>query len=282
MNSSLSTISNKIRRDAIWSIYEARSGHPGGTLSCVDILTVLFHKIMASPLKRSGSYSDDYFILSKGHAVPALYATAVSIGLLKQAELKTLRKINSRLQGHPDVNTLPWLEISTGSLGQGISFATGIAKSQKLLKSETKVFVLLGDGELQEGQVWEAAMFSSHHKLNNLIAIVDYNKLQSDATNTDICNLEPLADKWQAFGWNVLEVDGHDIDKLEEAFLSAKLTSNLKPSVIIAHTVKGKGISFMENQPLWHGSSTLTIEQFTDSMKDLGCDKNIIEEYLNV
>lgn len=282
MSSSLSVISNKIRRDAIWSIYEARSGHPGGVLSCIDILTVLFHRVLPSPVKRNDSYSDDYFILSKGHAVPALYATAVSVGLLEQAELKTLRKINSRLQGHPDVNTLPWVEISTGSLGQGISFATGIAKAQKLLNSQQNVFVMLGDGELQEGQVWEAAMFSSHHKLNNLIAIIDYNKLQSDNTNTNICNLEPLTEKWQAFGWNVLEVDGHDIQALEKTFNLVKDNPNLKPTVIIAHTVKGKGVSFMENEPLWHGSSTLTTEQLTYSLEDLGCDKNKIEEYLNV
>jgi len=281
MNTSLAEIGNEIRRNAIWSIYAAQSGHPGGVLSCIDILTVLFHRVMTPALERCGSYSDDYFVLSKGHAAPALYATAVSTGLLERDELKTLRKINSRLQGHPDVATLPWLEVCTGSLGQGISFGAGLAKAQKLIDGERKTYVLLGDGEMQEGQVWEAAMFSSHHQLNNLIAIADYNKLQSDAENCEICNIEPLADKWTSFGWRVLQVDGHDLKKLEQSLLAAKDNRSSKPVIVIAHTTKGKGVSFMENQPLWHGSVTLSREQFVDSLTALGCDQNAIEGYLN-
>ncbi len=281
MNKSLAKTGNEIRRDAIWSIYTARSGHPGGVLSCIDILTVLFHRIMVPARERRDSYSDDYFVLSKGHAAPALYATAVSTGLLERDELKTLRKIGSRLQGHPDVSTLPWLEVCTGSLGQGISFGAGLAKAQKMAKGERKTYVLLGDGEMQEGQVWEAAMFSSHHRLDNLIAIVDYNKLQSDARNCEICDLEPLADKWRSFGWRVCQVDGHDLNKLEERLLDAKSNRTTKPVVVIAHTTKGKGVDFMENQPLWHGSATLSQEQFVDSLTALGCDQNDVVGYLN-
>jgi transketolase len=281
MNSQLAEISRKIRCDAILSIYAAQSGHPGGVLSCIDLLTVLFHRVMTPAIERLGSYSDDYFILSKGHAVPALYATAVSTGLLRQDELKTLRKIDSRLQGHPDVTTLPWLEVSTGSLGQGISFAAGLAKAQKLTCDERTTYVLLGDGEMQEGQVWEAAMFASHHQLNNLIAIADYNKLQSDAKNSEICTIEPLVDKWVSFGWRVLQSDGHDLENIEEMLLTAKNNRDSKPTIIIAHTTKGKGVSFMENQPLWHGSVALSRQQFVDCLAALGCDQNCIEGYLN-
>ncbi|MBR9726735.1 transketolase [Shewanella intestini] len=282
MSHQLDTLASQIRKDAIWSIYHAKSGHPGGVLSCVDILTVLFHDVLAPVEKRLGSYSDDFFILSKGHAAPALYAVAASKGLCERAQLKGLRKIESSFQGHPDVTHLPWVEVSTGSLGQGISVATGIAKSQKLLNSAQHVFALLGDGEMQEGQVWEAAMFAAHHKLNNLTAIVDYNKLQSDASNDDICALEPLADKWRAFGWQVVEVDGHDIDALQQHLHASKHNKAQSPMVIIAHTIKGKGVDFMEDIPLWHGSVTLTDKQYEDAMLALGCSAQEIKEYENV
>lgn len=282
MSHQLDILTSQIRKDAIWSIYHAKSGHPGGVLSCIDILAVLFHQVLSPAEKRVGSYSDDFFILSKGHAAPALYAVAASIGLCDRSELKQLRKIDSKFQGHPDVSQLPWVEVSTGSLGQGASFAAGIAKSQKITGNSQHIFSLVGDGEMQEGQVWETAMFSAHHKLNNLTVIVDYNKLQSDAPNSDICALEPLADKWRAFGWNVVEVDGHDIASLSESLMNSKQNKTDKPTIVIAHTVKGKGVTYMENIPLWHGSVTLTKKQYEDAMRELGCTAEEIKEYENV
>ena len=273
-------IALKVRKDIIWSIYHARSGHPGGSLSCSDILTVLFHRVMSSNTTNEDRLSDDYFILSKGHAAPALYAAAATKGLVEAAALKALRGIDSPLQGHPDVQHLPWVDVSTGSLGQGFSVAAGIAKGLQLKNSPNRVFSLLGDGELQEGQVWEAAMFAGHHGLSQLTAILDYNKLQSDACNSEICNIEPLADKWQAFGWQVIEVDGHDHQQLMAA-LTADPTST-QPKVVIAHTLKGKGVDFMENMPLWHGSASLSEQQYTDAMTSLGCSLAELEEYHNV
>lgn len=275
----LKIVAQQIRRDAVWSIYHARSGHPGGVLSCIDILTVLFHKVLSPSDLRKDSYSDDYFILSKGHAVPALYAVAASVGLLERTELKSLRKINSRLQGHPDVTTLPWVEVSTGSLGQGVSVAAGIAKAKKCMQTSEHIYALIGDGEMQEGQVWECAMFSAHHELNNFTVVIDYNKLQSDANNSEICGLEPLREKWLSFGWNVVEVDGHNYQALYHALVDSKVKVNNKPTAIIAHTVKGKGVSFMENIPSWHGSVTMTTEQYREAMYALGCDDNLLKEY---
>lgn len=272
-------IAQKMRKNIIWSIYHAKSGHPGGSLSCSDIMTILFHKVMSTP-RTKNRLSEDYFILSKGHAAPTLYAAAATKGLLTTAELKTLRSINSPLQGHPDVKHLPWVDVSTGSLGQGFSVAVGIAKGLQLKNSSNRVFTLLGDGELQEGQVWEAAMFSGHHGLSQLTAIVDYNKLQSDASNSEICKLEPLIDKWQSFGWQVINVDGHDHQQLLAA-LSAD-NASAQPKVVIAHTIKGKGIDFMENMPLWHGSVTLSEQQYIDAMTSLGCSSTELEEYQNV
>ncbi|WP_341582256.1 transketolase [Marinobacter metalliresistant] len=273
-------IANQIRRDSVWSIYRARSGHPGGALSCADLLAVLFHRVMVPPEKRVGSYSDDYFVLSKGHAAPALYAALASRGLLERCELARLRHLGSPLQGHPDVSRLPLVEVSTGSLGQGVSFSAGLAKAMKLTGSERSVFAVVGDGELQEGQVWEMAMFASHHRLGNLTVVVDYNKLQSDSANSEVCNLEPLDERWASFGWQVLEIDGHDLAAIEQAFYDASQTS--VPTVVIAHTVKGKGVGFMEGQPLWHGSVTMTREQFEQSMMALDCSAAQMEEYDNV
>jgi len=272
-------IALQMRRDTISSIYHARSGHPGGSLSCVDILTVLFHKILKPAQKRMDSYSDDYFVLSKGHAVPALYAAFASRNLISRNSLKTLRHIGSALQGHPDVSKLPLVEVSTGSLGQGVSFAAGIAVALKHQKETANVFSLVGDGELQEGQVWEMAMFAAQHQLNNFTVIVDYNKLQSDDFNVNISNLEPLDQKWSAFGWEVHEVDGHNMTDI--ALALSHHSQNLAPKVIIAHTIKGKGIEFMEGQPLWHGSVTMTEEQLVSSLQALGCSSSDIEEYKN-
>lgn len=274
---SLTTIATQIRRDAIWSIYRGRSGHPGGALSCADILTVLFHRIMTPPERRPESYSDDYFVMSKGHAAPALYAAFVSRNLLERSELESLRKLDSRLQGHPDVSRLPLVEISTGSLGQGVSFAAGVAKAIRLEGSDERVYAMVGDGELQEGQIWEMAMFASHHRLENFTVIVDYNKLQSDSANSEVCGLEPLTKRWEAFGWDVTEVDGHDLSALETALVQVSRQGN--PRVIVAHTVKGKGVEFMEGKPLWHGSVTMTDEQFEQSLSALGCSDEDIREY---
>ncbi|WP_417762011.1 transketolase [Shewanella sp.] len=273
------SIASKIRKDIIWSIYHARSGHPGGSLSCVDIVAVLFHLQMSGASPLESAEKDDVFILSKGHAVPTLYAAAASKNILPHESLKTLRKINSPLQGHPDVTQTPWVQVSTGSLGQGVSVATGIAKGFKLKESQQQVYALLGDGELQEGQVWEAAMFAAQHQLDNLTIIIDYNKLQSDARNSEICGLEPLRDKWTAFGCDVLEVDGHDHSALKKAF---EVKHHNKPKVVIAHTIKGKGVDFMEDKPLWHGSVTLTTEQYNAAMRALGCTEAELEAYHNV
>ncbi|WP_216642781.1 transketolase [Hydrocarboniclastica marina] len=276
----LPLIANQMRRDAIWSIYQGRSGHPGGALSCADLLTVLFHRTMAPPKRRPDSYSDDYFVLSKGHAAPVLYAALASRGLLSRAELGQLRKLGSRLQGHPDVSRLPLVEVSTGSLGQGVSFAAGLAKAMQLDGGKDRVYALVGDGELQEGQVWEMAMFAAHHKLANFTVIVDYNKLQSDSANSEVCGLEPLADRWRAFGWRVAEIDGHDLGAIEGALEESGQAAG--PQVFIAHTTKGKGVDFMEGQPLWHGSVTMSREQFEQSMTALGCGVTEIEEYGHV
>lgn len=279
----METLACQIRKDVIWSIFHARSGHPGGALSCVDLLTVLFHRVLRPPVVRADSYSDDYFILSKGHAAPALYAVAASRQLLPRRELKTLRKLGSRLQGHPDVSQLALVEVSTGSLGQGVSFAAGVARAALFKGSAERIYALVGDGELQEGQVWEMAMFAAHQRLHNLTVLVDYNKLQSDSRNSEVCNLEPLADKWRAFGWQVTEIDGHDIAAIDAALQAASSAPQAgAPSVIIAHTIKGKGVDFMENIPLWHGSVTMTEEQYLNALRALGCQAGDIEEYANV
>jgi len=276
---SLHDTSRQIRKDIIASIYHARSGHPGGSLSCADLLSLLFHKILTPSVNKSG-FEDDYFILSKGHAAPALYAAAASIGWLERGELKQLRKLDSPLQGHPDVTHLPWANVSTGSLGQGLSVALGIAKAGKLQAQRARhSYCIVGDGELQEGQVWEAAMFAAHHKLDNLTVIVDYNKLQSDDFNESICAIEPLADKWRAFGWLCYEVDGHDFDECDTAFSQNEID---KPKIIIAHTLKGKGVDFMENSPAWHGSVALSDEQTERALAALGCESKEIQELMRV
>ena len=258
-----------IRRDALQMIHTAGSGHPGGVLSCIDILTVLFHRVLSPPVEPTDALSEDHFILSKGHAVPAVYAAAMSRGLLPRSQLQDLRKLGSVLQGHPDVSCLPWLEVSTGSLGQGISFACGTALAAKKRCSSRHTYVLTGDGELQEGQVWEAAMFAAHHALNNLTVIIDYNKLQSDATNEEICALEPLAEKWRAFGWSVSEVDGHSLSQLESGLTGRSHGPSAKPTVLIAHTVKGKGVDYMEGRAPWHGSVALSRGQLRKAMQSL-------------
>lgn len=279
MNTTTLEACRQIRVDILTSIYHAQSGHPGGSLSCVEILAVLFHEVL-SPIQNNDIYSfdKDHFVLSKGHAAPALYAAAASIGWLEREQLKNLRKLGSPLQGHPDTNFLDWVETCTGSLGQGLSVALGMALGHKL-KNEihSHTYCVIGDGELQEGQVWEAAMFARQHKLDNLTVIVDYNKLQSDDFNENICALEPLAERWRSFGWRVNEVDGHDLAELRSALQSE--SQQEMPHIVIAHTIKGKGVPYMENIPKWHGSVALSNEQFEESLRALSVNEDDFKEY---
>jgi len=269
------------RRHTIASIYRAGSGHPGGALSCADILACLFGaELNVWPSEPEDRFRDR-FVLSKGHACPALYAVGAYHGFCGKREALSLRRLGSPFQGHPHVRDLPWVETSTGSLGQGFSVALGMAMGMKLQKMRARAYVLLGDGELQEGEVWEAAMCAAHHRLDNLCAIVDYNKLQSDAPNDVIMRLEPLAAKWRAFDWAIAEIDGHDMREILTTFRRASATTG-RPSVIIAHTVKGKGVRYMENVPAWHGSVKLTREQAEEALGSLGAARGEIKELLDV
>ncbi len=250
----MQAIAKRLRRDIITMIGSIGSGHPGGSLSAVEILTALYFKVLRYDPAHPQWADRDRFILSKGHAAPALYAVLSASGYLPQEELCTLRKIDSRLQGHPECGLTPGVEMSAGALGQGLSFGIGVALSGRLNKQDYRTYVLLGDGECDEGQVWEAAMAAAHFKLDKLTAIVDNNGIQLDGWNKDIMNLEPLNRKWQSFGWQVFEADGHDLAQLITAFEQAKKITG-QPAVIIAHTVKGKGVSFMENNPDFHGKA---------------------------
>lgn len=246
----------KNRCNVIKMIHSAKSGHPGGGLSAIEIITVLYEKCMKnySDWNKSPNHNErDRFVLSKGHASAALYAVLAQRGYFPESELMTFRKLHSRLQGHPSNHILPGIEVSTGSLGQGLSMACGIAMALKLDKNPAHVFTLLGDGELQEGSIWEALMSAPHYKLNNLTAIIDRNHLQIDGTTEQIKNIEPLADKLKAFNWCVIEIDGHNIEEIYIALENSKKSD--KPTVIIANTVKGKGVSFMENNCGWHGKA---------------------------
>jgi transketolase len=276
----IQALAHTIRRLAIVSLYHAGSGHPGGALSCSDILAFLYGAELDLRPDRADDPERDRFILSKGHACAALYATWAALGFIDQGLLKRLRALGSPLQGHPSVCDMPLAETSTGSLGQGFSVAIGMALGLRHKRSKARVYVMLGDGELQEGEVWEGAMCAGHHALSNLCAIVDYNKLQSDAFNEEIMGLEPLADKWRAFRWRVLEIDGHDTDELSQAFSEAR-REVLRPTVIIAHTVKGKGVSFMENVPAWHGSVKLSREDCARALADLGASASELEAHLD-
>ena len=247
---------NAMRKDIIEMIHEAGSGHPGGSLSCTDILAALyFGDVMTYDPAHPTSDARDRFILAKGHAAPALYAALAEAGFFPKDELKTLRKLGSRLQGHPDSKLLPGVEVSTGSLGQGLSVAAGLAAGLRLKGGDQKVYTVLGDGECEEGQVWEAANFAAAEALGNLVAIVDSNGLQIDGQLCDVCSAGELDEKFAAFGWEVHHVDGHDIDALIALFASLPCNSTGKPQAIIAKTVKGKGVSFMENQVGWHGKA---------------------------
>ncbi|HBR04030.1 MAG TPA: transketolase [Ruminiclostridium sp.] len=250
----LQMTATKIRKGIITAVASAGSGHPGGSLSGADIMTYLYFKELRVDPKNPKDPNRDRFVLSKGHCTPGLYSTLAYRGFFPVEDLTEFRQVDSYLEGHPNMDKVPGVDMSTGSLGQGISAAVGMALAGKLDSKEYRVFSLLGDGELEEGQVWEAAMAAAHYKLDNLTAFVDYNGLQIDGNITDVMNPEPIADKFRAFGWNVIDINAHDFDEIEKGIEGAKAVKG-KPTAIIAHSVKGKGVSFMENDPSWHGSA---------------------------
>ncbi len=257
----------KVRMGIIEGVYNAKSGHPGGSLSIADTLTYLYFAKMNVYPDNPKEKDRDRFVLSKGHTAPALYSVLAHRGFFPVEELKTLRHIGARLQGHPDMKHIPGVDMSTGSLGQGISAACGMALSAKLTNDTYHVYAILGDGEIEEGQVWEAAMFAAHNKLDNLTAIVDNNGLQIDGKISDVCSPYPIDEKFKAFGWHVVTMDAHDFDSIEKAFREAETVVN-QPCVIIQTSTKGKGVSFMENQVSWHGAAP-NAEQYEQAMSEL-------------
>ena len=256
----------EIRKDILKMLNAAGSGHTGGSLSIVEILVALYYYALKNDPKNPKWKERDRFLLSKGHACPALYACLAEKGYFNKEDLMTLRKMGSQLQGHPQLG-LPGIEISSGSLGQGLSIANGIGLAARLDKSDIRIYCLMGDGETNEGQVWEAAMTASHYKLDNICAIIDFNKLQIDGFCCDVKDMVSYVDKWKDFGWNTIETDGHDVEKLMDAFDKAK-TAKEEPTVIIAHTIKGKGVSFIENKVEWHGIAPKK-EEYERAIKEL-------------
>lgn len=263
----LEKIANDIRKDIIEEVYLAQSGHPGGSLSCADILTVLYFNQMNINPQKPEAEGRDRFVLSKGHCSPALYATLARKGYFDKELLKTFRKIGSNLQGHPDMNKVPGVDMTTGSLGQGLSSAVGMAIASKMDSAGCRVYCLLGDGEIDEGQIWEAAMTASKQELDNLCVILDNNGLQLETNIDEIIDPSSIADKFMSFGFNVIECDGHNISNLIDAFTSARTKKGM-PSIIIAKTIKGKGVSFMENQIGWHGKAP-NEEEYKKAMEEL-------------
>jgi transketolase len=263
----LREMARTLRRHVVSMTATAGSGHPGGSLSAADIITTLYFKVMRHNPNNPQWAHRDRFILSKGHAAPVLYAALAESGYLPVLELSTLRKLDSRLQGHTDRNLTPGVEMSAGSLGMGLSFGIGVALAARLDGRNYRTYVLLSDGECDEGQTWEAALSAAHFKLDNLTAIVDCNKIQLSGWTRDIMNLEPLNQKWQAFGWHTIDIDGHDFNQILAAFNEAR-TRESTPTVIIAHTVKGKGVSFMENNVKFHGKAP-TPEEAEKALKEL-------------
>lgn len=264
----LKEIARQVRRDIITMLAEAKSGHPGGSLSAVEIVTTLFFNEMQVDPQNPRWPERDRFVLSKGHAAPVLFSVLAERGFFPREELLTFRKINSRLQGHPDMKKAPGVDMSTGSLGQGFSTAIGMALAGKLDKKDYRVFVLLGDGESQEGQVWEAAMSAAHYQLDNMVVFYDYNRLQIDGPCDEVMTVDPVDEKFKAFGWHVERIDGHSFTEISEA-LSRSGTVKGKPTLILAETVKGKGVSFMENQVGWHGNPP-NREQAEQTLAELG------------
>ena len=267
----LKSMAKIIRADIVSMLTESASGHPGGSLSATDIVTTLFFKEMNIDPQNPQNPDRDRFVLSKGHAAPVLYSALARKGFFPPEELNTLRKINSRLQGHPSMRYLPGIDMSTGSLGQGISSAVGMALAGKIDKKDYTVYTILGDGELEEGQVWEAAMAASHYKLNNLTAFIDFNGLQIDGNIEEVMNPCPIDKKFEAFGWNVLVIDGHNFDEIIDSIEKAK-ACNDKPTAVFCKTVKGKGVSFMENEAGWHGNAP-SKEQCEIALAEIGGDK---------
>ena len=263
----LQKMANEVRKGIVTGVHAAKAGHPGGSLSAADLFTYLYFEEMNVDPKNPQDPDRDRFVLSKGHTAPGLYATLAHKGYFPVEDLVTLRHIGSHLQGHPCMQHTPGLDMSSGSLGQGISAAVGMALSAKLRNKSYRVYTLLGDGEIQEGQVWEAAMFAGHRKLDNFVAIVDNNGLQIDGKIDDVCSPYPIEDKFKAFNFHVINVDAHDFDALRKAFDEAKATKGM-PTAIIAKSIKGKGVSFMENQASWHGTAP-NDEQYAQAMADL-------------
>ena len=266
-NLQLKKIANEVRKNIVTGLHSAKSGHPGGSLSAADMVTFLYYEEMNVDAKNPKNPNRDRFVLSKGHAAPVLYGVLAEKGFIPKEDIVTLRKPDSYLQGHPDMKHTPGVDMSSGSLGQGVSTAVGMALAGKMDHKDYRVYTLLGDGEIEEGQVWEAAMFASHRKLDNFVAIVDNNGLQIDGAVDDVCSPYPIDEKFKAFGFHVIEVDGHDFDALKAAFDEAKQTKG-QPTAIIAKTVKGKGVSFMENQCSWHGTAP-NDEQYAQAMEEL-------------
>ena len=258
---------NEVRKGIVTAVHSAKSGHPGGSLSAADIYTYLYFEEMNIDPKDPKKADRDRFVLSKGHTAPGYYSTLAHRGFFPVEDLTTLRKVGSYLQGHPDMKHIPGVDMSSGSLGQGISAAVGMAISAKLSNDDYRVYTLLGDGEIAEGQVWEAAMFAGFKKLDNLVVIVDNNGLQIDGRIEDVCDPNPIPDKFKAFNFHVIEIDGHDFDQIRVAFKEAKETKGM-PTAIIAKTTKGKGVSFMEDQAGWHGKAP-NDEQYAQAMADL-------------
>lgn len=263
----LRILAARSRMGAILGTYHAKSGHPGGSLSAADIFTYLYFKEMNVDPKNPDMQDRDRFVLSKGHCCPALYATLALKGFFEWDELTKLRHVGAMLQGHPDMKGTPGIDMSTGSLGQGISAACGMALSGKLSNDFYKVYAILGDGEIEEGQVWEAAMFAAHYQLDNLVAVVDNNGLQIDGRISDVMSPYPIDEKFKAFGWHVISIDAHDFDAIEKAFAEAEKISG-QPTVIIQRSIKGKGVSFMEDQVSWHGTAP-NEEQYNQAMTEL-------------
>lgn len=263
----LERIANEVRKNIIQEVYEAQSGHPGGSLSCADILTVLYFNQMNINPNKPEDRNRDRLIVSKGHSSPAIYAVLAEKGFFPKEELKTFRKLGSNLQGHPDMNKVPGVDMTTGSLGQGLSVANGMAIASKKEELGCRVYCILGDGEIEEGQIWEAAMTSNKYQLDNLCVILDNNGLQIDGKIEDVKELDCIYSKWESFGFHVISVDGHNMESLIDAFNTAKQTKG-KPSIIIAKTIKGKGVSFMENQVGWHGKAPKE-EEFQMAMNEL-------------
>ena len=263
----LMKMANEVRKGAVTAVFHAKSGHPGGSLSAADIYTYLFFEEMNVDPKNPKKADRDRFVLSKGHTAPGYYATLANRGFFPVEDLVTLRKVGSYLQGHPDMKHIPGVDMSSGSLGQGVSAAVGMAISAKLTNEDYRVYTLLGDGEIQEGQVWEAAMLAGHRKLDNLVVIVDNNGLQIDGTIEEVCSPYPIDKKFEAFNFHVINVDGHDFDQLDAAFKEARQTKG-QPTAIIAKTIKGKNVSFMENKASWHGVAP-NAEQYAQAMEEL-------------